>query len=84
MGRTLTTQHKYITYNPIMGRTLTTQHKYITYNPIMGRTLTTQHKYITSIPVRGRIKETARVDNLVIHPDDGWITSYPPVVRVDN
>ena len=37
-----------------------------------------------SIPVRGRIKETARVDNLVIHPDDGWITSYPPVVRVDN
>ena len=34
-----------------------------------------------SIPVRGRIKETARVDNLVIHPDDGWITSYPPVVN---
>ena len=39
---------------------------------------------IISIPVRGRIKETARVDNLVIHPDDWWITSYPPVIRVDN
>ena len=36
------------------------------------------------IPVRGRIKETARMDNLVIPQHSGWITSYPPVVRVDN
>ena len=35
----------------------------------------------TCIPVRGRIKETARVDNLVIPQRAGWITSYPPVVN---
>ena len=29
------------------------------------------------IPVRGRIKETARVNNLVIPQCAGWITSYP-------
>ena len=33
------------------------------------------------IPVRGRIKETARVDNLVIPQRAGWITSYPPIVN---
>ena len=35
------------------------------------------------ILVRGRIKETARVDNLVIPQRAWWITSssYPPVVN---
>ena len=33
------------------------------------------------ILVRGQIKETARVDNLVIPQCAGWITSYPPVVN---
>ena len=36
---------------------------------------------ITCIPVHGRIKETARVDNLVIPQHAGWITSYSPVVN---
>ena len=36
------------------------------------------------IPVRGQINKTARMDNLVIPKRTGWITSYPPVVRVDN
>ena len=35
----------------------------------------------TYIPVHGRIKETTRVDNLVIPQHAGWITSYPPVVN---
>ena len=33
------------------------------------------------IPVRGQIKETARVDNLVIPQCARWITSYLPVVN---
>ena len=33
------------------------------------------------IPVHGWIKETARVDNLVIPQRAGWITSYPPVIN---
>ena len=33
------------------------------------------------IPERGQIKETARVDNLVIPQRAGWITSYSPVVN---
>ena len=33
------------------------------------------------IPVRGQIKETARVDNLVIPQRAGWITSYPPIIN---
>ena len=33
------------------------------------------------ILVRGWIKETARVDSLVIPQRAGWITSYPPVVN---
>ena len=33
------------------------------------------------IPVCGRIKDTARMDNLVIPQCAGWITSYPPIVN---